>query len=188
MTWTTLVIIAVGLSADAFAVSVSSGITIKNVDWMNSLKIALFFGAFQAAMPLLGWAAGQQFSRYIIQYDHWIAFALLTFIGGKMIYETWKDGKGEGEQSNPLDNKVLFLLAVATSIDALAVGISFAFLKVAIVKSVLIIGLITFGLSFIGVHLGDKSGHYLKEYAGYVGGVVLIGIGVKILLEHLSIL
>lgn len=186
MTWTTLVIIAIGLSADAFAVSVSSGISIKNVDWMNSLKIALFFGGFQAAMPLIGWAAGQQFSRYIIQYDHWIAFALLAFIGGKMIYETWKNE--EVEQANPLDNKVLLLLAVATSIDALAVGISFAFLKIAIIKSVLIIGLITFTLSFAGVHLGDKSGHYLKEYAGFAGGVVLIGIGVKILLEHLGIL
>lgn len=171
---------------DAFAVAVSSGIIIKDNQLKNGIKIGLLFGGFQALMPLLGWAAGLRFSEYITNYDHWVAFILLSIIGYKMIYDSLKDE--ENKSFNPLDNKVLILLAIATSIDALAVGVSFAFLKAAIVPAVATIGVITFSLSFIGVLIGDKSGRFLKKHAGIAGGIVLALIGLKILLEHLEIM
>lgn len=154
----------------------------------NSLVPALFFGGFQAAMPLLGWLLGKQFENYITAVDHWIAFGLLAFIGGKMIYEALKKDESPDKGETVLDLKQLTLLAIATSIDALAAGITFAFLKVSIVPSVLTIGLVTFALTLIGVLIGHKFGSRFKTKAEIAGGAALLLIGVKVLLEHLGIL
>lgn len=186
MSLITLLLIALGLSMDAFAVSVTSGIIIKNLQLRNALKIGIFFGFFQGFMPLLGWLAGINFSDYITKYDHWIAFILLSFIGIKMLREALADDDDKSD-FNPLNNKVLLMLAIATSIDALAVGVSFAFLKVSIFSSVCIIGIITFVLSTLGVYIGKMSGELLKKKAELTGGIILTLIGTKILLEHLNI-
>lgn len=184
MSFMSILLIAVGLSMDAFAVSITSGIVIKSLRISNVLKISIFFGVFQAVMPLAGWLAGYSFKDYIVQVDHWIAFGLLIIIGGKMIYEVVK-GCDDGEcELNPLDNKVLTLLAIATSIDALAVGVSFAFLNVNIFESVALIGITTFVICSIGVIVGKRCGEVLKNKAQVAGGLVLMFIGVKILAEH----
>ena len=185
-----LVLIAVGLSMDAFAVALCKGLAMKTLKYAQGAMIALFFGAFQGIMPLLGWALGMQFEQYIVPVDHWIAFALLSYIGGRMIHEALR---GEGEKAaeavdQKTDYKELFLLAVATSIDALAVGITFAFLKIQIVPAVSLIAGITSALSFLGVILGHRFGLKYKTKAEIAGGAVLILIGLKILLEHLGIL
>jgi putative Mn2+ efflux pump MntP len=176
--------IAFGLAMDAFAVSITSGITIKNLKLNHALRIAGFFGGFQAFMPIIGWLAGLSLTNYISGIDHWIAFTLLAFIGCKMIYESTKVESAH-KQNNPLNLSVLLLLSIATSIDALAVGVSFAFLKIAIATPVIIIGTVTFALSLLGVFLGDKFGHLFESKIEIAGGLILIGIGVKILLEHL---
>ncbi len=184
----TLFSIALGVSMDAFAVAVTSGIIINKVKLKNALKIGFFFGFFQALMPLIGWGAGIGFHHYIEKFDHWIAFILLVIIGGKMIYESFKGDEGEEDKNkNPLQLKVLLFLAVATSIDALAVGISFAFLEIPIFSSIIIIGMVTFIFSFLGVLIGKSSGQFLRGKAEIVGGVVLTFIGVKILFDHLNI-
>ncbi len=199
-----IVLIAVGLSMDAFAVSVSNGIIIKDLKISHALKVALYFGVFQALMPLAGWLAGSQFKDYIVNIDHWIAFGLLTLIGGKMIREAFGEADDGAESvedmcevaistqgtacENPLRMGRLLVLAVATSIDALAVGVSFAFLRVSIVWSAVIIGLITFVICYAGVYIGNKFGGLLKKKAEIVGGLILIGIGLKILLEHMGII
>ena len=180
----TVVVIAFGLALDAFAVSVASGFTIKQLRVRHALRIALFFGAFQAVMPAIGWLAGLSLRNLITEFDHWIAFILLAFIGGKMIYESFKL-ESDRKQIDPLRLDVLLMLAIATSIDALAVGVTFAFLNVAIVWPVLIIGLITFGTSFVGVFIGDRFGHIFESRIELIGGLILIAIGLKILLEHL---
>jgi putative Mn2+ efflux pump MntP len=180
----TIIVIAFGLAMDAFAVSITSGITIKNLKINNALKIAVFFGLFQAIMPLVGWLAGLSLRGFISEIDHWIAFGLLSFIGCKMIYESITVQSSKKE-INPLNVYVLLVLAVATSIDALAVGVSFAFLKVSIVTPVIVIGTITFILSFFGVFVGNRIGHFFENKIEIAGGLVLIGIGVKILIEHL---
>jgi len=176
--------IAIGLAMDAFAVSMTSGFSVKRIKLLYALKIAIFFGTFQAIMPLIGWVVGLTFRDYISNFDHWIAFALLVFIGLKMIYE--------GVSSDKCDNKicvmklhVLFGLAVATSIDALAIGFSFSLLKESIVIPVIIIGVITLVLSFIGVYLGNKFGKLFGCKIEIIGGVILVAIGVKIVLEHM---
>ncbi len=184
-----LFLVAVGLSMDAFAVSVCKGLRMKRLDGRRAVVIASFFGAFQMMMPLIGWALGSQFERYITPIDHWIAFALLGFIGGKMLWEAFW-GKGEGaacQIEEKLDIPELILLAVATSIDALAVGITFAFLGVDIVSSVVLIGVTTFVLALAGVAVGHRFGARFEKLAAVVGGIVLILIGTKILLEHLGI-
>lgn len=185
-----LVLIAVGLSMDAFAVALCKGLCMRRINYAHAAVIALFFGVFQGAMPLIGWFLGTQFERYITPVDHWIAFALLGYIGGKMIWDALHEGKeAEACETEPgLDVKELLVLAVATSIDALAVGITFAFLRVDIVPAVLLIGGVTFGLSFMGVVLGNRFGTRFQKKAEIAGGTVLILIGVKILLEHLGIL
>lgn len=170
---------------DAFAVSISSGITIKNPRIEQALKIAIFFGAFQAIMPVIGWLAGFGLRELMARVDHWIAFGLLFLIGCRMIYESTK-ARSERKVLNPLRLGVLLLLSVATSIDALAAGVSLAFLKISILLPVIIIGIVTLLLSFLGVFVGDRSGHLLENKAEFAGGVVLIGIGTKILIEHLS--
>ncbi|MFA6317026.1 MAG: manganese efflux pump MntP family protein [Elusimicrobiota bacterium] len=176
--------ISLGLSMDAFAVSVTSGIAIKSLRVAHAFRIAFVFGLFQAVMPVLGWLAGLSMRGFIQGVDHWIAFGLLLFVGGKMIWEAYSRG-GE-EVVDPLDAGVLLMLAVATSIDALAVGISFSFLKVSIALPVIVIGLVTFGMCFAGVLIGKKVGHLFERKIEVAGGVILIAIGVKILIEHLG--
>lgn len=184
-----LLLIGVGLSMDAFAVSVCKGLKMKKVNKLHCGIIALFFGGFQALMPLAGWFLGKQFETYITSVDHWIAFVLLVLIGGNMIKESRQKEEEEITKSDsPLDIKELLVLAVATSIDALAVGITFAFLKVDILPAVTIIGITTLILSAIGVFIGNIFGVRYKDKAELAGGVILILIGCKILAEHLGIL
>ncbi|UCG90886.1 MAG: manganese efflux pump [candidate division WOR-3 bacterium] len=180
-----IIFIALGLAMDAFAVSVTSGLTIKNLQIKNALKIALFFGAFQAIMPIIGWLAGLSVRDLIAGFDHWVAFGLLCFIGSRMIYESIKPEQNK-TPIDPLNIFVLLLLSIATSIDALAVGLSFAFLDISIATPVIIIGIVTFILSYIGVSTGARIGHFFERKIEIVGGLILIGIGVKILIEHVS--
>lgn len=184
-----LLLIGVGLSMDAFAVSICKGLNMKKVNKVHCAVIALFFGGFQALMPLIGWVLGKQFETYITSVDHWVAFVLLALIGGNMLKESRNKEEGETCQcNNRLDIKELFLLAIATSIDALAVGITFAFLKVDIIPAIGIIGVTTFILSAVGVFVGNIFGSRYKNKAEFAGGIILILIGIKILLEHLGIL
>ena len=180
----TVIAVAFGLATDAFAVSVASGFTINKLEVRHAFRIAVFFGAFQAIMPLIGWLAGLSLRDWIVNVDHWVAFGLLACIGAKMIYESFKL-KTDKKQINPLDLSVLLMLSVATSIDALAVGVTFAFLAVAIAWPIIIIGLVTFATSFLGVFIGDRFGHLFESKIELLGGLVLIAIGFKILLEHL---
>lgn len=185
-----LLFVAVGLSMDAFAVSVCKGLGMRSLNRVQAAVIALFFGLFQALMPVAGWLLGTQFSRFVEPVDHWVAFVLLAAIGAKMLWDAFHES-GEGE-SCPVDQKLdlreLVLLSIATSIDALAVGITFAFLGVDILLASLLIGLTTFILSFAGVCIGFGFGRRFERAATVTGGIVLIGIGVKILLEHLGVL
>ena len=183
-----LFILAVGLSMDAFAVAVCKGLNMKKIDYKQAIIIALFFGGFQGLMPLIGWILGKQFESYITSIDHWIAFGLLAFIGVQMIIEAIKGDDEEKEQSSEIKIKELIALAIATSIDALAVGITFAFLQASIIPSISLIAIITFILSIVGVVIGNKFGAKYKSKAELAGGVVLVLIGLKILLEHLGIL
>ncbi|MGB7531770.1 MAG: manganese efflux pump MntP family protein [Halobacteriota archaeon] len=180
----TITVIAFGLAMDAFAVSITSGITIKHLRINNALRIAIFFGLFQAFMPGIGWLAGFNLRDFISGIDHWIAFGLLSMIGCKMIFESTKMGSSEKE-IDPLNIYVLLILAIATSIDAFAVGLSLSFLKISIVTPAIIIGIITFLLSFIGVFVGNRLGHFFENKIEVIGGLILIGIGIKILIEHL---
>ena len=177
--------IALGLAMDAFAVSVTSGVTIKRLDFRNSMKIALSFGLFQAIMPLLGWLAGISLQKYIQDFDHWVALVLLSFVGIKMIYESFTM-KNEEKDAGMMSGQVLLMLSIATSIDALAVGMTFAFLDVAIVFPVIIIGLVTFLLSLTGIFLGKRFGNLFQSKIEIAGGLILIGIGIKIVIDHLS--
>ena len=181
-----LFLIGVGLSMDAFAVSVCKGLGMSRLNIRQATIISLFFGGFQALMPLIGWALGSQLADLITPIDHWIAFALLAFVGGKMLWDAFQGE--EAEEATELSAGALFMLAIATSIDALAVGITFAFLQVAIVPSVAIIGVVTFVLSFVGVAVGHFFGARFEKPATIVGGAVLILIGVKTLLEHLGVI
>ena len=183
-----LFLIAVGLSMDAFAVSVCKGLGMSRLNMGQACVIALFFGGFQAIMPLIGWAIGAQFAHFVTAYAHWIAFALLGLVGGKMLWEASRDDEGEDDGPFMLDLGELFVLAIATSIDALAVGVSFAFLEVDIAPSVVLIGITTFVLSLAGVAIGHQFGSRWEKPATIVGGVVLVLIGVKVLLEGLGIL
>ena len=183
-----LFLIGVGLSMDAFAVSVCKGLNMKTLNRKHALVIGLFFGGFQGIMPLLGWLLGKQFERYITAFDHWIAFVLLAFIGGKMVWEALHEDPEEVCPQPRLDLKELFMLAVATSIDALAVGITFAFLQVNIWGAVSLIAATTFVLSVIGVWVGNRFGSRFQTKAEIAGGVILVLIGLKILQEHLGVL
>ncbi len=178
------ILIGLGLAMDAFAVSVSSGITIHKMHLRHALRIGLFFGFFQALMPYIGWHIGSIARGRIVEYDHWIAFVLLGFIGAKMIYEAYQDDE-KREDYDPLNIYILFTLAVATSIDALAVGVTLSLLNSAIIIPSLIIGITTFITSFAGTYIGDHFGHKFNEKKlEIVGGIILILIGTKILLEH----
>lgn len=177
---------AIGLAMDAFAVSLTIGLRGNQSDRNKlALKAGVYFGGFQALMPFIGWVLGIKFTKYIESVDHWIAFILLSAIGVKMLIDSLK-----GEEEEDVDvhtNKKFLLLAVATSIDALAVGVSLAFLNINIISSVAIIGVVTFVLSMIAVYLGKIIGGFLQKKAGVIGGIILILIGVNILCEHLKL-
>lgn len=184
-------LIGLGVSADAFAVSMCKGVEMKKFILKYALLIALFFGGFQMLMPIIGWAAGTLFEKYITEFDHWIAFGLLLFLGGKMIYDgifDRDDNKDGEEKPMKLGFFTLLVMAIATSIDALAVGVTFAFLKVNVWIAVSIIGATTFSFSLVGVGIGVKVGDKFKNKAEILGGVILILLGVKILLEHLGVI
>jgi putative Mn2+ efflux pump MntP len=188
MSYIDLFLIGVGLSMDAFAVSVCKGLSMSRVNKKQCFLIALFFGGFQALMPLLGWLLGTTVVEYIRHFDHWIAFVLLLYVGGKMIVDAireWKDDDRPEYLDMPLHLKELFLLAVATSIDAFAVGITFSFLEVVIWTAIAIIGVTTFVLSAAGVYIGNLFGGKFKSKAQLAGGIILIALGARILVTHL---
>ena len=181
-----LFLTAVALSMDAFAVAICKGLAMQKVTAKKAIIIGAWFGGFQALMPLIGYLLGSQFQKQIEAVDHWIAFALLALIGGNMIREVVFGGEDE-EETDDIGFKTMALLAIATSIDALAVGITYAFLQVEIVPAVSFIGIVTMTLSVVGVIVGHFFGKKHKSKAELAGGVILILIGVKILLEHLGI-
>ena len=182
-----ILLIALGLAMDAFAVSIVSGAAMRRIKVRNALKMALFFGLFQAVMPLAGWLAGHTLRNYIGAFDHWIAFGLLTIIGGRMVYGSFRlkeDSDCAGSSSCPFDTGTLTMLSLATSIDAMAVGITFSMLSVSVLLPVAVIGAVTFVLSGAGVYIGARGGHLFESRVEAAGGLILIGIGLKILLEH----
>ena len=185
MTIFDLILLAVGVSMDAFAVSIAKGLATQRLRPCHYASVALWFGGFQALMPLLGYFVGFRFASVVDSYDHWIAFSLLALIGGKMLYDTLSGGDDEEESDADFRFKTMFVLAVATSIDALAIGISLAFLKVDIWSAVAFIGITTAAFSAFGLRLGNIFGSRYKRPAEITGGVVLILIGTKILVEHL---
>ena len=180
-----LLLIGVGLSMDAFAVAICQGLSMTKIKWGHALTVGLYFGGFQALMPTVGFLLGYKFESFITSIDHWIAFILLALIGGNMIREAL--GKDDEHENDDFSVKAMLPLAVATSIDALAVGISFAFLGVDIVQAALLIGITTFVLSGVGIYVGNVFGAKYKSKAELLGGAVLILIGLKILLEHLGV-
>lgn len=180
-----LVLIAVGLAMDAFAVSVCKGLSMSKMEWKKAVIIGLYFGGFQALMPLIGYVLGVGFEDKIKSLDHWIAFVLLVFIGMNMIKEAFEIKE---ESNDKIDFKTMIILGIATSIDALAVGVTFAFLNVNIMLAISLIGIITFIISMIGVKIGNVFGDKYETKAELAGGFILIFLGVKILLEHLGIL
>lgn len=186
MTYIEIFLIGLGLSMDCFAVSLGMGAT-RKLQWADILKMAFFFGFFQGVMPFLGWLIGQSIQTYIASVDHWIAFGILAFIGGRMIYESFKIGE-EKRTFDIRKNKVLITLSIATSIDALATGISLGFIRVSILRAVVTISLITFIVSITGARIGHNSTFIPARWAERAGGAVLVLIGARILLEHLGIL
>ena len=197
MSLVSVLLTSFALSMDAFAVSITKGMTMKNITKKIAFKIAFFFGLFQGGMPLIGWLLGISFEKYIKTFDHWIALILLSFLGIKMIYESIKENKkdevamdleinGLSQNISTVDIKPkdLLVLSVATSIDALAVGVSFAFLNISIIEVVTSIAIITFLVCFTGVLIGKKIGPILKNYAEIIGGIILIFIGLNIFNEH----
>ena len=191
MTFIELFLIGVGLSMDAFAAAICQGLSMTRIKWGHALTVGLYFGGFQALMPFIGWMLGSQFADRIQQYDHWIAFILLVLIGGNMIREALSGDEEDAAQAETelrLDHKKLFLMAIATSIDALAIGVTFAFLETAILPAIGIIGCTTFCISVAGVAVGCWFGARYKKRAEITGGAILVLLGIKILLEHLGIL
>ncbi len=183
-----LLLLSIGLGMDAFAVSVCKGISMKKMDWKKACIIGLYFGGFQALMPVIGYFFGTSFQSIITNIDHWVAFVLLGIIGGKMIQEAFQKDKDEEEYNSDVSVKTMLILSVATSIDALAVGITFAFLNVNLLLAITFIGLITFVLSVVGTKIGNRFGDKYKGKAEFIGGIILILIGFKILFEHLGII
>lgn len=181
-----LIILSIGLAMDAFAVSVCKGLSMKKMRWKNAIIVALYFGFFQAFMPVVGYLLGVNFQEKIANIDHWIAFILLGIIGLNMIKEALS--KETDVPNDSVKFKDMIVLAIATSIDALAVGITFAFLKVNLILAISLIGIITFIISILGVKIGNIFGNKYEKKAEFAGGVILILLGIKILLEHLGIL
>ena len=188
MSFVELLLIAIGLSMDAFSVSICKGLTTKKFSWRMALVCGLWFGFFQALMPIIGYYLGAQFQEMIEAYDHWIAFGLLFLIGANMIREVIWGKEEEDKENGALDFKTMLLLAIATSIDALAVGVSFACIQVKLWSSVIIIGVTTFLFSVLGVKIGNVFGSKYERSASIIGGIILILIGLKILLEHLGVI
>jgi len=181
----TISLMGIGLAADALAVSLTSGLLIKRIKLNKALKIALFFGIFQTLMPIFGWLMGLGFREFVSAIAHWVAFFLLGWLGGNMIYEALKEE--EEKAFNPLDNSTLFGLAIATSIDALAAGVGLSVLKLSLPLTVTLIGLITFILCFFGVLIGHRFGDFCQGKVEILGGLILMGIGTKILVESIMI-
>jgi len=186
MSFWALFLIALGVSADAFAVALTKGLHMRRFNLRNALVIAVTFGVFQAVMPLLGWLLGSQFAASISGFDHWIAFGLLLLVGGKMLWEAFTSHEDKEKDFDRIDPRELLVLALATSIDALAVGVTLAFVPVSITGSIALIGVTTFVLAFLGVVIGRRVGARFGKPAEIVGGIVLILIGTNILIEHLT--
>ncbi len=181
-----IIVISIGLAMDAFSVSVCKGLSMIKLNWKNAIKISLYFGVFQGIMPIIGYLFGTRFSGFVEDIDHWMIFILLSIIGIYMIKESFSTEEENINES--IDARTMHILAVATSIDALAVGITFAFFDINILLSIIIIGVITFCLSLTGVKIGNKFGDKFQNKSKLTGGIVLIIIGLKILLEHLGII
>lgn len=180
----TIIVIAVGLSMDALAVAIATGAVCRQTKYNHALRMAVVFGLFQAIMPVIGWLAGLSFKDLIKDYDHWVAFGLLAIIGSKMIYESFAIKPDDKKPS--LTTAALILLGVATSIDALAVGVTFSLLMAgSLMIAVTVIGLVTFGFSYGGFYLGKKLGHFFENKIELLGGLILIAIGLKILFQHI---
>lgn len=182
----TITLIGLGLTGDTLAVSITTGLAIQKIRFFQAIKIAVVLAVFQAFMPLAGWFLGSQIKEYMVEFDHWIGFILLSLIGGKMIWESFKK-EGKKKEFNPLKTMVLIGIAVATSIDALVVGVSFAFIDVDILVSMAIIWFLTFMVCMTGVFIGKKTGSLFGKKVELLGGLILIGIGIKILVQHLQI-
>ena len=183
MDFWTLLLIALGLTMDCFAVSLAEGVSLRELRMRHALLVGITFGFMHALMPTIGWFAGLGMRPYIQAFDHWIAFVLLTFVGGKMIFESvWRPEASKRRNTQEL--VILLTLAWATSIDALAVGLSFSFLRLQIVLPVILIGLVAFCVSLLGLYAGKRLGPRFERYAGLVGGSLLIGIGLRVLLDH----
>jgi manganese efflux pump family protein len=182
LSWLSLLGIAVGLAMDAFAVSIAAGLTVSSVTPRHVFRIGFHFGLFQFLMPIIGWLAGAQVAAYLGSYDHWIAFALLIYVGGRMLWEARSEKKAEEAGRDPTRGLMLVTLSIATSLDALAVGASMAFLGVSVWIPAVVIGVVTGALSTIGIKFGSRIGPRWERWAEAAGGIVLIVIGVKILL------
>ena len=185
MSFFELLVLGIGLSMDAFAVSVCKGLSVKELKWKHMLIAGLYFGGFQALMPLIGYLLGTGFIRYIEAFDHWVAFGLLLLIGGSMIRSSFRPDE---EQNDDFSFKTMIVLAIATSLDALAVGITFACLSVNIFVAITVIGITTFLLSALGIKIGNIFGSKYRRKAELAGGIILILIGVKIILEHMGVI
>lgn len=185
MGFISILLIGLGLSADCFAVSLAGSMSLKRLRYLQVFRTALAFGMAQAIMPLIGWLVGRTVIEYISSYDHWVAFGLLAIIGGRMIWEAFREKEESRKNSDITRGWLLLTLAVATSIDALAVGLSFAFLEINIGFAILTIGLVTFLIATMGFYIGRKAGDALGQKAKIIGGIILIGIGLRILLSHL---
>lgn len=179
-----IILLGLGLSFDTFAVSISTGLVKNTINFWQGVRIAIVLAFFQGLMPLLGWLGGAQVAEYMLNIDHWIAFGLLSFVGLKMIIDSFKDN--EDKKTNPLALRVMIIMGIATSIDALIVGVSLAFIDVNIYQSIIIIGFITFLAAMIGMLIGKNANGKLGKKVETIGGFILIGIGLKILIEHLS--
>lgn len=185
MSFWEILLLAIGVSMDAFAVSIGKGLTARRVSWREALKVGFWFGGFQALMPVIGYYLAFSFADLVTKVDHWIAFGLLLLIGGNMIREALEKDEAQKEVDASFGFRTMLILAIATSIDALAVGISFAFLQAPLWSSIIIIGLTTFAFSVVGLLIGKKVGDRFHKGAEILGGLILIAIGVKILIEHL---
>lgn len=189
MSLLSLLLIAVALGMDAFAVAIGTGIVIKRLTFGPVFRLSFHFGLFQFMMPIIGWAAGRTISDYIVDYDHWIAFVLLAYIGSKMIWDSVKNSESDMfDDKDPTKGVTLVFLSVATSIDALAVGLSLAFLNIRILCPSVVIGIVAALMTVCGMVFGDLLGKMIGKKVGILGGLILIGIGIKILIEHLGII
>lgn len=179
-----ILLVAISLALDCFAVSISCGLSLKDVRNSDALRLGVFFGGFQGAMALIGWLGGISFAEFIEGVDHWIALCLLALIGSKMIFEAVKE-ESDGKNFNIRNLRILLILSVATSIDALAVGVTFAFLGISIILPVILIAIMSFIFAFSGTYVGDRVGHLFGNKVEILGGIILIGLGFKILVEHM---